>query len=72
MHDELERTERKAGVADMRVERLNKTKNDAISGTLTEVTYLLVSVVANQLGRKHVGCRIRNKTSRKCTICSIK
>jgi hypothetical protein len=47
MHDELERTEGKAGMADVRVERLSKTKNDAISGTLTEVTYLRVSAEAN-------------------------
>jgi hypothetical protein len=39
MHDELEGTERKAGMADIRVERLSKAKNYAISGTLAEVSY---------------------------------
>jgi hypothetical protein len=46
MHDELERIEGKAGMADFRVERLSKTKNDAISGTLAEVPYLRASAEA--------------------------
>jgi hypothetical protein len=60
MHDELEKTQEKAAMVDIRVERLSKTKNDTITGTVAEIPYVLVNAQANQLGRKHVGCRIRN------------